>query len=375
MKNHNKKLIPLSEPDLQLKDIKYVKECIMGGWVSSSGPLVEKFEKKLLSFCNRKEAIAVINGSSALLIAIKSLNLPKGSLVVVPDWTFVATVNAIIHAGLEPIFIDINNHNWCINEEQLEICLKKYKKRISAVLFVNALGNMPDIKKLKKLSKVYRFSLIEDAAGALGSKKGNYISGSNGDLSIFSFNGNKTLTTGGGGAVLTNKAYLSKKIRYLITQARDGLNYTHGDVGYNFKMPNLNAALGLAQAEKLRNMIKRKQSIAKIYYKFFKKNTMFTFMPVHSFSEHSCWMSCLKFNKTKDLLSLKSYLQKRNIVVRPFWNSLSRQKPFKKYLRMKTIISGSLSNKVLSLPSSSNLKKNEQIRVINEIISWYKDNN
>ena len=214
MNNHIKKLIPLSEPDLHPKDLKYIKECIDSGWVSSSGPLVEKFEKKLLSFCNRKEAIAVVNGSSALLIAIKSLNLPKGTLVAVPDWTFAASVNAIIHAGLEPIFIDINIHNWCIDEEQLEVCLKKFKKKISAVLFVNALGNMPDIKKLKKLSKIYGFSLIEDAAGALGSKKGNYISGSNGDLSIFSFNGNKTLTTGGGGAVLTNKSSLSKKIRY-----------------------------------------------------------------------------------------------------------------------------------------------------------------
>ena len=366
-----KRVIPLTEPELSDKEVKYLQKSIKDGWVSSAGPLVEKFEKKLLSFCNRKYAIATVNGTSALFIGIKSLNLPKGSLVVIPDWTFAATANAIIHAGLKPIFLDIKKQDWCINEDYVEKCLKKYKSKVSAILFVNALGNIPNINKLKKLSKRFSLALIEDAAGSIGSKKGNCLAGSNGDFSIFSFNGNKTLTSGGGGAILTDNFELATKVRYLISQARDTNGYYYGDIGYNLKMPNINAALGLAQAEKLNSMIKKKQAIAYNYFCELKNIKHFTFMPIHSFKEHSCWISCILFKQEEKLISLSKHLRKKNISVSPFWNSLSIQNPYRKYIKMPTLVSESFTNRVLALPSSSNLTKKDQKIIITEILNWY----
>ena len=264
-------MIPLSVPNLKGNELKYVSHCIKTEWISS-GKYVSTFEKKISSFLRSKFAIACTNGTSALQVSLRVLGVSHGDEVIVPTITFVSPINSVIYNNATPIFMDVDNFYNLDVKKTIEFINKEtiYKKkftynkktgkRISAIIPVHVWGNAVDIEKLLSLCKKRNISIVEDAAQSFGTKyiKGtlkNKFTGTIGKLGCLSFNGNKTLTAGGGGMILTNNKKLAKRARYLVNQAKDdNFKYIHKDIGYNFKLTNIHAAIGLAQLERIEDI-------------------------------------------------------------------------------------------------------------------------
>lgn len=311
------KNINLHEPNLTNKDIQNVYLSMKSGWVSSAGPMIKKFENKISKFTGSQNVIACSSGTSALHTAIKILEFKKNEEIIVPSLTFVATVNSIIYNNLSPFFIDNNKHytvdiNKLIyffqhNTKQTKINNKTFLinkislKTIRAILLVHTFGNAVDIDKIYTFCKKNNIIIIEDAAESLGTKylKGkfkNSHTGTIGSIGCLSFNGNKIITTGSGGAILTNNKNLAKKARYYINQSKDdGLFYIHNSVGNNYRMNNIQAALGCSQIENLKRILKNKLNI----YEQYKKNISTKYLSITS-SPNYCrsnhWLNILEIN-------------------------------------------------------------------------------
>ena len=281
-----KGLHKLHEPLFFGNEKNYLKNTINKNFVSSSGEYVNKFEKKIMKYTKVKFAVAVVNGTQAIYISLKACGVKKNEEVLVPALTFVGTVNAISHLGAEPHFVDSQIENFGINCLKLEKYLDKIVKFkgnksinkltgkvIKAIIPVHVFGHPCNIQEIIKIGKKFNLVVVEDAAEALGSFYKKKHLGTFGDVGCISFNGNKIITTGGGGMIVTNNKNLAKKIKHLTTTAKlkHKWDYVHDEVGYNFRMPNLNAALGLAQLEKIKTFIKAKRLLFKKYHNIFKK--------------------------------------------------------------------------------------------------------
>lgn len=363
-----KKKIPLSIPDLKGDVKKYLIKAIDENWVSSAAPGVKKFEKKISKIASCKYSIATITGSAALHLALKTLNIGKGNKVIVPDFTFAATINAVELSGAEPVIVDINKQDWTIDIKLLKEAINKFKP--SAIVVVHTLGHPADMNSIIKLKKQYKIKVIEDAAGAMGAKYYNKNVGCLTDLGIFSFNGNKVLTTGSGGALLTNSKYYFNKATLLSNQGKKNTEYNYITSGYNYKMSNINASLGLAQIKHFNKTLNKKRKITKNYDNAFKKLSKFSIIPRNNDFKSSCWLYPLKMQSKKDALSLISFLKKKNIETRLFWSNLSSQKPYKKYTSIISGVAKELSSKVVTLPSSTNLSDKDQKAVIKSVLNW-----
>jgi perosamine synthetase len=245
--------IPLAVPDLRGNESAYLARCVQDNWVSSAGPFVVECEKQIAALAGRAHAVASVNGTTALQLSMTAAGVKRGDYVVVPDWTFAATANAAHHAGATPIFADVTEESWSLDAAILEAILEDPPGRIGAVVAVHALGHPADIDSLLPLCRRAGVPLIEDAAGAMG------------DLAIFSFNGNKTVTAGGGGMVVTDNEDQAKHLRALSAQARSGAEYRYDAIGFNYRMTNLNAGVLLAQIERLEEMVAAKRRITKTY--------------------------------------------------------------------------------------------------------------
>ena len=275
--------IPLSSPNLNGNELKYVKECLDTEWVSSAGKYVELFEQKVSEYTGARYAIACVNGTSALQLSLLLAGVNENDEVIVPTLTFIATVNAIVYNRAKPLFMDADNFCNIDKDKTIEFIKnetlmkngytfnKKTKKRISAIIPVHVWGNAANLDELVLLCKERNIKIVEDASESLGT---NYINGSLkgkhtgviGELGCLSFNGNKIITTGGGGMILTNDAKLASKARYLSTQAKDDeVRYVHNQVGYNFRLTNVQAAIGVAQMEQLPKFLDRKREIYSKY--------------------------------------------------------------------------------------------------------------
>jgi len=293
----------LHEPLFCGNEIKYLKKTITTNLVSSIGPFVKKFENQITKFTKSKYAISVVNGTEALHLSLVACGVKNNDEVLVPTITFVGTANAIVYSGGIPHFVDSEFETLGIDPLKLEKYLeeitikkgkfyfnKKTKKRIKAIIPVHVFGNICKIDKLLKIAKKYNLVVIEDAAEALGSFFKNKHAGTFGLVGCFSFNGNKIITTGGGGAIITNNKSLSKKIRHLSTTAKINhrWEYIHDAVGYNFRMPNINAALGYAQMENLNNFLKSKRKLFLKYCSEFLKSSRIVVIknPLHSKSNN-----------------------------------------------------------------------------------------
>lgn len=344
-KTYNKPngFIPLYEPTFDGNEKKYLNECIDTNFVSSVGKFVTQFEKMITEYTGAKYAIATVNGTAALHIALLLTGVKQDEEVITQPLTFVATANAISYTGAKPVFVDVDKDTMGLSPDALRKWLKENVKlidnqpfnkttnsRIAACLPMHTFGHPCRIDEIKVICDEYRITLIEDAAESLGSRFNKKHTGTFGLFGTLSFNGNKTITTGGGGMLLTDDKELAKKAKHITTTAKKAhqWDYVHDMIGYNYRLTNLAAALGVAQMEQLPNFIKRKRGLAAVYINFF-KNSSTIFVTEKEYSEANYWLNAiiLKDRKQRD-----EFLEETNaagIMSRPIWELMNKLPMFK----------------------------------------------
>lgn len=370
--NVHDEVVPLHEPRFSENDYSYIKKCLDTTFVSSAGKFVNEFESRLALYTGSKHAIAVINGTSALQIALKVAGVKENDEVFVPSLSFVATANAIKYLGAVPFFVDVNVNDLGMDAETLENLLqsiaeptlgefrnKKTGRRLKGLVPMHTFGHSPNMDYLNKIARDYKLELVEDAAEALGSLYKGRHAGTNGKLGIISFNGNKIITTGGGGVILTDEPLLEQKARHLISTAKvqHRFEYIHDEIGYNYRMPNLNAALGCSQMEKLPDFLRSKRELFSLYKSIFNKIKGVEIFEEPCDCKSNYWLQTLTLSK--DSLKERNEILKRTndagIRTRPAWNLLHTLPPYRYNPRGPLPISKKLFNSIINLPSSAGL--------------------
>jgi len=354
MKNISKlksKLIPVNRPKVFPSDIKNVVKALKENWISGDGPYVKKFESNFAKLHNRKYAIAVSNGTAALEVALKSLNLKKGSEVIIPAFSIISTALCVIKNNLKPILVDVDLGTWNMSPEQI---IKKINKKTKAIIITHIYGFPVDMKKILDIAKKKNIFIIEDAAEMIGQRYKNKLCGSFGDVSTFSFYANKHITTGEGGMILTNDKHIfekSKSLRNLcFGNGKDRFN--HEDIGWNYRLSSLQAAMGISQLKKISYLVKRKREIGKLYYNRLKNNKYIQIQNISSkYAKNIYWVFgvLIKPNKRFNRDSIAKKLLKKNIQTRNFFYPMHKQKILKKLKIFK---------KNLKFPNSEFLSKN-----------------
>lgn len=362
--------IPLTVPDLRGNESAYLERCLTQNWVSAAGPEVRVLEQRMAALCDVRHAVATVNGTAALQLALVVAGVGSGDRVVVPDFTFAATANAVVHAGAQPLFADVTRDTWTLDPDCLAAALDRHGEKIRAVVPVHALGHPADMTPIVDLAREHGIPVIEDAAGAIGARYRGRPVGGLGDAAIFSFNGNKTVTAGGGGVIVTNRADWADRAHSLSTQAREGTDYRHTEVGFNYRMPNLNAALGLAQLDRLDEMAAAKRAIAARYDAALAGHGHLRPMPRAPWADSACWLYSVECADADHARSLVHHLRAERIESRVAWLSLSRQKPYAESDTVLNGVSESISGRVVSLPCSSSLTPEDQDRVIAALRRW-----
>lgn len=379
------KFIPLSVPNLNGNELKYVTDAIESEWVSTSGLYIKQLEEKISDYLKTEDAVACQNGTSALHLALKLCEVTKDDEVIVPTLTFIAAVNPVRYIDAQPIFMDCDDtlnmdleklEEFCSKEcivKNNQLINKKTKKTIKAVVIVHIFGNMIDMETVMKIANKYRLKVVEDATEAIGtySTNGKYkgrFAGTIGDFGAYSFNGNKIITTGGGGMLVSNHQELLKKARYLSTQAKDDeLYYKHNDIGYNYRMTNIQAALGIAQLEQLEKFI----SIKIENYNIYKSKLNSDDISILNFNKNTRsnhWFYSLMIkNSNVNRDYLLNELLKKNIQTRPIWALIHEQKPYADNQTYKIEKANFYYNKILNIPCSTNLTKDDVGVVIEAI--------
>jgi aminotransferase in exopolysaccharide biosynthesis len=381
-------MIPLSVPSLKGNEWKYVKECIDTEWVSSAGKYVDLFEQKIAEYTGSKYAIACVNGTSALHVSLRLAGIKPGDEVIVPTLTFIAPVNAVTYNGASPVFMDVDEYyNLDIDKTiefiQTETVFKNgitYNKQtdkcISAIIPVHMWGNPVWLDELVPLCLDRNIVIVEDASESLGSiyNRGNYKeyhTGTIGKSGCLSFNGNKIITTGGGGMILTDDEDLAEKASYLTTQAKDDpVRYIHNDIGYNFRLTNIQAALGVAQLEQLPNFLKRKHEILHKYQSAINNIDGLIIGDAPTYAENNHWMNLLQINSEiygEDREDLMHRLDVNNIQTRPAWAPIHLQKPYQVCQTYRVEKAEELVENSLCLPSSTNLSDEDLANVIAQL--------
>ena len=368
----------LHEPYFCGNEWKYVKKTLDENYVSSIGSFVNKFEDQIKRFTKSKYAIPVVNGTEALHLSLVACGVNSNDEVLVPTITFVGTANAVTYSGATPHFVDSELETLGIDPIKLEKYLekitikkgkfyfnKKTKRRIKAILPVHIFGNICKIDKILEIAKKYNLVVIEDAAEALGSFFKNKHAGTFGSIGCFSFNGNKILTTGGGGAIITNNRLLAKKLKHLSTTAKINhrWEYIHDEVGYNFRMPNLNAALGSAQIENLKKFLSSKKKLFLRYYKEFSKLNEVRLIQNPKLSSSNNWLNTIfiKNSSIKKRDKVLNLAHKNQIYLRPVWTPLHQLKHFRSMPKMNLENAKKIYISCLNLPSSSHYFINEKL--------------
>lgn len=347
----------------------YVKDCIETGMVSSVGAYVNKFERMLEEFTGAKHAVAVVNGTCGLHMALKLAGVQPKDEVLVPALTFVASANAVTYCEATPHFIDSDEQTMGVDPEKLQAYLekdtesrsgfrvnRKTGKVIRAILPMHAFGRPARLKELMKVAQDFQIALVEDAAESIGSFYQGQHTGTFGLLGVLSFNGNKIITTGGGGAILTNDPELARRAKHLTTTAKipHTWAYRHDEIGYNYRMPNLNAALGCAQLEQLPAFLKAKQKLHDLYQKAFREIEGVDLLSQPARCQSNFWLQTLilQRGRERELEPILAKLHGEKILARPAWTPLHQLPPFQSAPRMGLNAAESLAQRILNLPSS-----------------------
>lgn len=375
----DQKFIPLSVPNLKGKELEYVTHAVETEWVSTAGPYINEFEEKTAAYVKAIGAVSVQNGTSGLHIALQVCGVIAEDEVIVPSLTFIAAVNPVKYIGAEPIFMDCDD-SLCMDADKLlhfckEECTfrdgklvnNKTKKHIKAIIVVHVFGNMSNMEKIMSVANNFNLKVVEDATEAIGTYyteglyKGRYA-GTIGTVGVYSFNGNKIMTTGGGGMMVSNNEELLKRAKHLTTQAKsDELYYTHDEIGYNYRMTNLQAALGLAQLEQLENFIKTKEENYNLYKEQVNDIKGLSLLSFNNNIRSNYWFYALYIGKDY-LLSrdeIIKYLASKKVQVRPVWGLINEQKPYLNNQTYKIEKARNYLNHIVNIPCSSNLLKKD----------------
>jgi len=359
------KFISLAEPLLGKAELKYVSDCLKTNWISSLGKYVIEFEESFADFCGVKYGIATSNGTAALHLTLSALGIGKGDEVIVPSLTFVATANAVVYTGARPVFADSDPETWNIAPSKLDNLITKKTK---AIIPVHLYGHPADLDPIIDIAKRYGIFIIEDAAEAHGALyKGKKV-GSFGDAGCFSFYGNKIITTGEGGMVVTDNKKLAQKMKLLRDHAMSKVKkYWHKEIGFNYRLTNLQAALGVAQLKKIEFLIKCKRQIASVYNELLNGVCGITLPPQAEWAKNVFWMYSILVEKKYGLSrnQLMSKLKMAGIDSRPFFCPIHTLPPYKSGIRLP--VAERLSRKGISLPSGAILKKTDMRRICDVI--------
>ena len=381
-------MINLSVPNLSMDILDNLKECLESGWVSTGGRFIPEFETKVKNYMKTKFAAGVQSGTAGLHMSLQVLGVQRDEEVFVPTLTFIAGVNPTTYLGASPIFIDCND-SLCMDPLKLEkfcseecdfkegvLVNKKTNKKIRALVIVHVFGNMADMEKIMDIAKKYNLRVLEDATEALGTYytegryKGKYA-GTIGDIGVLSFNANKIITTGGGGMVVGDNEELVEKVRFLSSQAKkDTLYFIHDEIGYNYRMLNLQAALGTSQIDQLESFIGTKIKNYKIYKEELEKIEGLEILPFEEGIRANHWFYSLKIDKEKYGIGRDELLQKlvdAGIQTRPIWGLIHQQKPYSACQNYKIEKALYYYDRILNLPCSSNLTEKEVYQVIQKI--------
>lgn len=369
----------LSGPNISGNEWQYVKDCLDTGWVSSVGSYVTKFEELMAEYTGTKFAVATSNGTSAIHISLMLAGVERGDYVIAPNLTFVAPLNAITYTGAIPILMDSEEGTWQLDTRLLEeffeketyiksgqCYLSKDHKRVKAILPVHVLGNMCKMEEIMRIAEKFRVVVVEDATEALGSTYNGQHSGSFGVFGTFSFNGNKIITTGGGGMIVTNDEKLAKEAKHLTTQAKaDPFEYYHDEVGYNYRLVNVLAAIGVAQMEQLPGFVNKKKEMDNFYRTALAGVGDIRFQEFTAGANPNCWLFTIR---TKSQPKLLKALNDANLQSRPFWVPMHRLPMFNQLeYYTKTDVVGQLYQECLSIPCSTNITQEEMNSVVNVI--------
>lgn len=376
-----KRFVPLSIPNFNGNEKKYVDDALEQGWVSTGGAYIIRLEQQLAEFLKVDRVAACQSGTSGLHLALVECGVQPGDMVIVPTLTFIAAVNPVRYQFAEPVFMDCDD-SLCLDPEKLaEFCEKEcrleaqqlvHKKSgrvVKAVIVVHVFGNLADMEAIMSIAGKYHLKVVEDATEALGShytagKLAGRYAGTIGDFGVYSFNGNKIITTGGGGAVTARCADEVEHLKYLSTQAKDDPQfYIHNEIGYNYRMTNLQAALGVAQMEELQQFIETKHRNYILYRERFQDVSFGTLLP---FREGTCsnqWFYSLQLQRDrlqgKDMRDVIGALQERGVQTRAIWGLIHEQKPYRQNIAYKIEKAPCYSATVLNIPSSTQLTEED----------------
>lgn len=376
----NEKFIPVCEPALIGNESKYVNDCLKTNWISSAGKYIGMFENDFAKYCETKYGIATCNGTVSIHLALEALNIGPDDEVIVPDFTMIASVNSILYTGAKPVFVDADIETWCIDPKLIE---EKITKKTKAIMPVHIYGHPCDMDPIQKLAKKYNLSIVEDAAEAHGALYKNKKIGSLGDAASFSFYSNKILVCGEGGMVVTNDEKLADRMRLLKNHAFTKNRFTHEEVGYNYRMTNIQAAIGLGQLENADKLVQMRINNANLYNKLLRNIKGIILPPSKDWAKNVYWMYGILLSKEFGMPRdrLREELLKEGIDTRSFFIPSHRQPMFtkkSKKFKMPDIsgrypVSDNLGSSGFYLPSSSHLPK-EDIIYITDTIKKIKEN-
>ena len=390
------KRIPLSIPNFEGNEKKYVNDALDQGWVSTGGAYITKLEESIAEFVQTENVAACQSGTSALHLSLVEAGVKAEDIVLVPPLTFIAAVNPVKYQLATPVFIDCDD-SFCMDTKKLLKFIKNecgfkgesltYRgKKVKAIIVVHVFGNMADMESIMEIAASYNLKVIEDATEALGTRynSGKYAgkyAGTIGDFGAYSFNGNKIITTGGGGAVTAKDPKAVDHMRYLSTQAKNDVHYyIHHEVGYNYRMTNLQAALGVAQMEELPEFIRRKQANYEIYKELFQGFDLAKLVPFRKGIFSNKWFYSLEINRDRISASMREIItgiQEYNVETRAIWGLINEQIPYQNEFAYEMEKAPYYANRILNIPSSTQITKEEIVMVadvVKKVLSDFAQN-
>ena len=374
----DKKRIYLSPPHLGASEIEYVKEAFASNWITNAGENVEAFEKSICQYTSTANAVVLQSGTAAIHLALILLGVTAGDEVICPSFTFSASANPIVYLGARPVFVDSEKETWNMSPDLLKEAIAdriKKGKKPKAIILVHLYGQVAQIEKILDLALEYQIPVIEDAAESLGSTYEGKMTGTFGKFGIYSFNGNKIITTSGGGALISEDHALIESAKFLSTQARDHApHYQHSAIGYNYKMSNVLAGIGRGQLEVIEERIQKRRFIFEYYKTACRNISEISFLEERKNTFYNRWLTCIlideksKVNKEDIRLALEA----ENIESRPLWKPMHMQPIFEQELFYGNGVSEQLFNSGLCLPSGSAMSEEDLDRVIKTIFKVIK---